>query len=85
MEQAARDKARAEQEKSEYEVRTVGHCFSSQPSRWFRTRTLAAVMARMMKSRPSGYSKATFPNQLCQGHGDFSASWLRPKFFFTLF
>jgi hypothetical protein len=34
MEQAARDKARAEQEKSEYEVRIVGHYFSSQPSRW---------------------------------------------------
>ena len=27
MEQAARDKARAEQEKTEYEVRTVDHCF----------------------------------------------------------
>jgi hypothetical protein len=54
MEQAARDKARAEQEKSDYEVRTVDHPFSAILTVPFRIRTPAAVvMARMMKSRAS--------------------------------
>jgi hypothetical protein len=39
MEQAARDKARAEQEKTEYEVRTVDHSFSTILTVPFRIRT----------------------------------------------
>ena len=56
MEQAARDKARAEQEKTEYEVRTVDHCFiviATLMLQSVRIRMLAVVMARMTRSRAS--------------------------------
>lgn len=56
MEQAARDKARAEQEKTEYEVRTVDYCFIVIATLIlvpFRIRMLAVVTARMMTSRAS--------------------------------
>ena len=56
MEQAARDKARAEQEKTEYEVRTIDHCFIVIATLMLvpvRIRMLAVAMARMMRSRAS--------------------------------